>query len=164
VQYHAWLNVDLCFQDFEHELASLPGSYAEPSGCILLVSYTSSSTAAPEDVACVAVRPLKKQQKAGDKSFDSIAAAAEQPSSISEQKCQHQQQDAPNMLQSSDVCELKRLWVQEQHQRHGLGRILMAAALQASGAMLKSPMLLHSSCWCQAVTVLEAFACNPGGS
>jgi hypothetical protein len=46
-RYHEWLkanlNVDLCFQGIERELESLPGSYAEPAGCILLVSHRSSA-------------------------------------------------------------------------------------------------------------------------
>jgi GNAT superfamily N-acetyltransferase len=137
VRYHAWLNVDLQFQDFEHELTSLPGSYAQPAGCILLVSYRSSPDAAPEDVACVAVRPLKKQQKLpkGKNSCNSIAAAAAQTSTMVQRQQQQQQQqddDAPDTLPSSHTCELKRLWVEQPHQRVGLGRALMAAALQAS--------------------------------
>jgi GNAT superfamily N-acetyltransferase len=51
-EYAAWLNVDLCFQGFAQELASLPGDYAPPRGMLLLAGLPDAA------VGCIALRPL----------------------------------------------------------------------------------------------------------
>ncbi|MGE5177148.1 MAG: GNAT family N-acetyltransferase [Hyphomicrobiales bacterium] len=52
-EYAASLGFDLCFQDFDQELATLPGAYAAPGGTILIAE---DEAGAP--VGCVALRPL----------------------------------------------------------------------------------------------------------
>jgi GNAT superfamily N-acetyltransferase len=51
-EYADSLGVDLGFQDFDRELAELPGDYVPPSGRLLLAL-------APEPAGCVALRPFE---------------------------------------------------------------------------------------------------------
>ena len=51
-EYQSWLQIDLCFQNFEKELANLPGDYAAPAGRLLL-AYEDSQLA-----GCVALRKI----------------------------------------------------------------------------------------------------------
>ena len=51
-EYAQGLGVDLCFQNFEQELAQLPGDYAPPQGALLLAFVDD------ELAGCAALRPL----------------------------------------------------------------------------------------------------------
>jgi ribosomal protein S18 acetylase RimI-like enzyme len=51
-EYAAWLAVDLCFQGFAEELATLPGAYAPPRGMLVLAGPANTA------LGCVALRPL----------------------------------------------------------------------------------------------------------
>jgi putative acetyltransferase len=53
-EYEAGIGVLLCFQNFDAELAGLPGDYAPPNGLMLLARQADG----PELLGCVAVRPV----------------------------------------------------------------------------------------------------------
>ena len=51
-EYVEWLGINLCFQNYEKELAELPGDYAPPAGR-LLIAYEDQEVA-----GCIALRSL----------------------------------------------------------------------------------------------------------
>ena len=53
-EYADWLGIDLSFQGFEAELASLPGKYAPPAGELML-----AYAPAGDVLGCVAMRTLE---------------------------------------------------------------------------------------------------------
>lgn len=53
-KYADTLDFGLDFQDFEEELANLPGDYVPPTGCLLLAIYKGQS------VGCVGLRKLSE--------------------------------------------------------------------------------------------------------
>jgi ribosomal protein S18 acetylase RimI-like enzyme len=53
-EYEAGIGISLCFQNFDAELAELPGDYAPPNGLMLLARQADG----PELLGCVAVRPV----------------------------------------------------------------------------------------------------------
>lgn len=52
VEYADSLGFDLSFQNFDEELANLPGDYIQPAGCLLLATYKG------QPVGCVGLRML----------------------------------------------------------------------------------------------------------
>jgi putative acetyltransferase len=59
-EYAAWLGLNLCFQNFDKELAELPGAYVPPSGRLFL---------AVEDdqiAGCVALRKIDSDETGGE--------------------------------------------------------------------------------------------------
>jgi len=58
-EYAAWLAVDLCFQGFAEELATLPGAYAPPRGLLMLAGSPDAA------IGCIALRPLDEGSAPG---------------------------------------------------------------------------------------------------
>ncbi|MDM0115606.1 GNAT family N-acetyltransferase [Variovorax sp. J22R133] len=106
------LNVDLCFQHFEEELASLPGDYAEPRGALVLALMDSSQVPAgiPDD-------PRVLLQRGGGRTSHVMGCCALRPLDSA---------DYPN------AAEMKRLYVRPAYRSMGLGRQLVEAVLDAA--------------------------------
>lgn len=85
IEYQQFLNVDLCFQQFEEELASLASMYSAPTGSLLLAMQYG------KPVGCVALRYKQVQ-----------------------------------------VCEMKRLYVQNSCRNSGIGKLLVQKLLLKS--------------------------------
>ncbi len=88
LEYQASLDVDLGFQGFAREVAELPGSYAPPSGRLLLARAGGLAR------GCIALQPI-----------------------------------------SSDVCEMKRLYVRPAGRGSGLGWLLVGRLLDEARAI-----------------------------
>ena len=52
IEYSEFLQVDLCFQDFEKELQTLHKVYSPPKGCIILAKQNDKT------VGCIALKPI----------------------------------------------------------------------------------------------------------
>jgi len=52
IEYSDFLQVDLCFQNFEKELQTLHQVYSPPQGCIILAKQNDNT------VGCVALKPI----------------------------------------------------------------------------------------------------------
>ena len=70
-EYARWLEVDLCFQGLDRELATLPGAYAPPRGRLLLAGPPG------EAFGCIALRPLVADRGAADSTREATSAVGE---------------------------------------------------------------------------------------
>lgn len=118
-EYADSLDVDLCFQNFDDELAMLPGDYAEPRGALLLALIDASPADAADGAA---------QVRRGDGRLAHVAAC-----------CALRPLDAADY---PNAAEMKRLYVRPAFRGMGLGRQLAEAVLDAArGAGYASVLL-----------------------
>jgi putative acetyltransferase len=73
LEYARWLNVDLCFQGFDAELAGLPGAYAPPRGRLLLAATPGTA------FGCIALRPLEQESGERDPRVGEVKRLYVQP-------------------------------------------------------------------------------------
>ncbi|MEJ8859028.1 GNAT family N-acetyltransferase [Variovorax robiniae] len=108
-EYAASLSFDLCFQNFEEELAGLPGEYAEPRGTLLIALVDAA------DVVPGIGAPLLTRSD-GRTAYVAGCCALRPLDTV----------DEPN------AAEMKRLYVRPAFRGFGLGRQLAEAALDAA--------------------------------
>lgn len=108
-EYARSLKIDLCFQNFEQELAGLPGDYAEPRGALLLALVETSATQAPSAAPSL-LRP-------DGRSLQVAGCCALRPL---------------DTVDYANAAEMKRLYVRPGFRGLGLGRQLVEAVLDAA--------------------------------
>ncbi|MGH9733634.1 MAG: GNAT family N-acetyltransferase [Candidatus Acidiferrales bacterium] len=101
-EYAASLSVDLSFQDFEAEMAALPGDYAPPHGRLFLALADDSERTAPITTGRRGTGP---QRCAGCVALRKI---------------------------DDEICEMKRLYVINVYRGRKIGRCLADAAIEAA--------------------------------
>ncbi|MGI8466880.1 MAG: GNAT family N-acetyltransferase [Pyrinomonadaceae bacterium] len=82
-EYETWIDLNLCFQNFDGEVANLPGKYAAPDGRLLL-AFSDGKLA-----GCAALRKLEDK-----------------------------------------ICEMKRLFVRDEFQGLGIGKMLVEKIIE----------------------------------
>jgi len=126
-EYAESIGFDLGFQGFAAELASLPGDYTPPSGCLLLAF--DSSAAVPTTLPATLLETLPAELAAG-----CVALRRLDPGR----------------------CEMKRLYVRPAYRGRGAGRILAEAVIAAARARLYERMRLDTVPAMQAARALYA--------
>lgn len=110
-EYAASLSVDLAFQNFEKELADLPGEYAPPKGRLLLAMLGNPSDRVH----------AKGYANSSTSSASSISSASCPPSGCIALR----KMDATS-------CEMKRLYIRPEFRGRGIGRALAEAVIAAA--------------------------------
>ncbi|TVY44079.1 Acetyltransferase [Lachnellula subtilissima] len=113
--YVSWLAIDLTFQNFAQELASLPGLYGPPTGCLLLAVLESG-----EAVGCVALRPLPSKPPPPPANPMPISASSLYPSQEKREGVKEKERR---------TCEVKRLFLTPASRGLGIGRALVEAVI-----------------------------------
>lgn len=114
--YAKSLGIDLSYQNFEHELASLPGKYSSSNGGALFVVCVPSPN--PSSTASNSSSKSPNQQVIG-----CVCIRAFNP---------------------PDICELKRLYIAPESRGLGAGRMLLEAAIIEAKNLGYKEMLLDT--------------------
>lgn len=114
LEYARSLEIDLCFQNFEQELAELPGRYAPPAGALFLAK------AGAAFAGCVALRPLATRDN----------------------RCKGA--DGRSKMDADSASEMKRLYVRPAYRGLGVGRALAQRIIEEARQLGYDRMVLDT--------------------
>jgi ribosomal protein S18 acetylase RimI-like enzyme len=117
-EYADSLGLDLSFQDFENEVAGLPGAYAPPDGRLFLAFVEEGG------------QPL--DEKIGNREGAARRDSAAPPQLADSSDARRPAGCVALRKIDGEACEMKRLYVRSSVRGRGLGRKLAAAAIEAA--------------------------------
>lgn len=122
--YTRWLDLDLTFQDYTSELASLPGKYAAPKGALLLARSRDTD----EALGCIALRPLVLQPefRRARRRDGQSQQQQPKPAEASDEK----EEDSGKA--ETRYCEVKRLYTLPPARGKGAAKALIREALRVA--------------------------------
>ena len=160
LEYAQWLKVDLCFQGFDQELATLPGAYAPPLGCLLLAAAPQKAAAgkrgAPGSSASSAKIWSCSETKAEHTVLSAFGCIALRPLDARPHCGSSQSQSAASATSGSLIGEVKRLYVQPARRGQGWGQRLAQAAIAEASAMGYTDLKLDTLGWMTEARALYA--------
>jgi len=125
-EYAAGLTIDLCFQNFERELAGLPGEYGPPTGRLYLALATDSP-----------------KVRAGRETRNPGASAREPGARILAQEAGPAGCVALRKF-DAEACEMKRLYVRPEFRGQGVACALVEEVTRAAPALGYRKILLDT--------------------
>lgn len=143
--YAQSLPVSLDFQNFEHELAALPGKYAADKGGAVWLAYASSKASEPASLVTSSVRNGEAQSEPspvyGERAVGCIAI---RPFFTTPTTAESSALLAKSTSPSTTTCELKRLFLTPESRGLGVSKLLMDAAISQARKLGYKEMLLDT--------------------
>ncbi|USP75541.1 uncharacterized protein yc1106_02815 [Curvularia clavata] len=143
--YAQSLPVSLDFQNFEHELAGLPGKYAvEKGGAVWLAYASSKSSELPSSTTSSAQNGEAQPEPRPGEEERAVGCIAIRPFFTTPTTAESSALLANSTSSSTTTCELKRLFLTPESRGLGVSKLLMDVAIAQAKKLGYKEMLLDT--------------------